>query len=385
MTGALFIPQNKEWFGRKELLLLAGGLLGHGREELVPRPALEVVADAVGRRPEAGEVGVGEQVLVLPLVHHLGTAHAVSATLTVEVLAVVDALVIADRDATVVVTVAVDDPRGGEALGHDALLPASDEADERIADVEPLARAVVGQGGLLFRLLLELEERLDLAIDDGLLLDELDPPLLETLADAREVLVGGVLEVARGVELPLFVGDAGVGQETAGRRDHVVVTSRASTRMLAPPAEVERGRLALTRDRGGVDRLEFPRPVPREGSDLRERRLLVALGDLDDRRRVLPLDEVDVLLHLLDVGAGGVGLGTPVPDHLTDRDFAEEDDVVHVLPADLDVPVTRNEVLRPNRNGGLHLALLHGSPYDRVLSVMTYDPEIGIVAVVTAR
>ena len=344
---------------RKELLLLgAVGLLRHGGEEVVPRPALEVLADALRRAPEAGEVGVREQVLVLPLVHHLGAAHAVPAALAVEVLAVVDALVVADRDAAVVVAVAVDDAGRGEVVGHDALAPPADVADERVGDVEPVVRTLVGQGGLLLGLLLELDEQLDLPVDEGLPLDERVTLLLESLADTREVLVGGTREVARRVETPLFVGDSGVGEDAAGRRDVVVVAAGTAAGVLAPPAEVERGGPTRARERSGIDRLLLPRPVPRKGSDLGERRLLVALGDLDDRRRVLALEEVHVLLHLLDVAARGVGVRPPVPDHLANRDLAEEDDLVHVFPVDLDVPPLRDEVLRPNRTVGVHLALL---------------------------
>src|SRR5262245_23388952 len=56
--------------------------------------------------PEPHELPVGQHVVELPRVHDFGAAHAIPAAMSIEVLAGVDALVVTDGDAAVVVSVA---------------------------------------------------------------------------------------------------------------------------------------------------------------------------------------------------------------------------------------------------------------------------------------
>jgi len=161
----------------------ASRFAGEGTEELLGVESFEMLRGSL-LRPETGEVGVSEQILELPRVHHFGTQHVAATAVAFEILTTVDALVVADRDTPVVMAVAVDDLGGREVVAHDALLPLADVADDGIVHVELVVRPVVGHRGLLLRTLFDGEQELDLPVGPLLLLDQ-------SLAFARETLADG--------------------------------------------------------------------------------------------------------------------------------------------------------------------------------------------------
>ena len=325
---------------RPFLAAMADRFAGEGTEELLGVEVSEMLRGPI-LRPEAGEVGMSEQVLELPRVHHFGPRYAVAAAMAFEVLARVDALVVADRDTSVVVAVAVDDLGGREVVAHDALLPHADVADDGIVHVEPVVRPVVGHRGLLLRALLESEQELDFLVGCPLLLDQSLAFARETIANLVEHLVRRFLEETRGVEATLLVLESCVRLNAAGRGDHVAVAARATTSVLAPPTDVERRCVALAVDRSGVERLGIPTPAILRDADVRELRVLILLRDLADVGRALAAQELQFLIHVLDLRSETVGGVAPRANHLADRDLTEKDNVLH--GACRHVPILRDE------------------------------------------
>lgn len=214
--------------------------------------------------------------------HDFRTGHAVAATVSFEIVTVVNTFVVADRNASVMVTVAVDDLGRSELIRDDSFLPFADKAHDGIVLVEPVVRTVVGHRRFLLGTLFERQQQLDLFISLSLLFDEALPGAFESVPDLiKERIVGG-LEDARGVELPILVLHAGIVDDTARGRDVVVVATATSTSVLAPTTNVEGGCTMFTIDRCGVERFRVISPAVLADTNLWKLRILRLLGDLDD-------------------------------------------------------------------------------------------------------
>jgi len=143
--------------------------------------------------------------------------------------------------------------------------------------------------------------------------------------DLVEHLFRRFLEEARGVEAAFLIAESGGVLDAAGCGDHVAVAACATTSVLAPPAEVERRRVALAVDRSGIERFGIPTPAVLRDTDVRELRLFVLLRDFVDVRRALALQERQLLVHILDLRGKAIGGVAPRANHLADRDLTEED------------------------------------------------------------
>ena len=309
-----------------ELLVTARGFFCHRSEKLLGIEVFEVLRCAF-LCPETGEIGVSEQILELPDMHDLRTRHAVATAVTFEIITVVNALVIADRDASVMMTIPVDDFGSSELIGDDSLLPLPDIAHDGIILVEPIVRTVVGHRRLLLSVFFECQQQLDLFISLPLLLDETRAIAFESVPDLVEERIVSGLEEARCVELPLLVLHAGIGDDTARSRDVVVVATATSASELTPTTNVEGGCTTLPVDRRGVERFGVFTPAVLADADVGKLRILRLLGDLDDVRCSLATHQLQLLVNFFDLRAETASMRPPRTNHLADADLAEEHDV----------------------------------------------------------
>ncbi len=212
-----------------------------------------------------------------------------------------DALVVTDRDTSVVMTIPVDDLGGRELIGDDSLLPLPDVAHDGIVLVEPVVRTAVGHCRLHLCTLFERQQQLDLLISLPLLLDETRAIAFESVPDLIEERIVGSLEDARCVELPLLILHAGISDDATRGRDVVVIATATPTSELTPTTNVEGGCTTLPVDRRGIEGFGIFAPAVLADADVRKFRILGLLCDLDDVCRGFAAHQLQLLVNFFDL------------------------------------------------------------------------------------